>query len=321
LSDWLYAPVDPDRSEDPAVPHRTRCALFLFIVPALSAAGDNVAATVNGDAITAAELDAAVGQLPPAEAPLSAAQRQHQRADVLQLLIDDRLVRQYLRQHGPKVDTAEVEKQFTALEASLKGQGKTVETYLKECGLTAAQAKENFLRMLQLARYVEARSGEDKLRSYFGANRDFFDKTTVRTSHIVLRLPATATAAERQKAVEKLKAIRADLAAGRLEFAAAAKAHSQCPSAPNGGDVGYIVRKFQADEPFARAAFSLPVGEISDVIETDVGYHLIRVTDRKPGKPVKYEDVAVEVRECFEAELKQLLVTELRKTAKIQITN
>ena len=301
--------------------HRTRCALFLFIVPALATAGEKVAATVNGEAITAAELDAAVGQLPPAAAPLSAAQRQQQRADVLQLLIEDRLVRQYLRQHGPKVDPAEVDKQFTALEASLKGQGKAIDDYLKECGLTAAQAKENFLRMLQLARYVEARAGEDKLRSYFEANRDFFDKTTVRTSHIVLRLPPSATPAERQKAVEKLKAVRADLAAGRIEFAAAAKAHSQCPSAPNGGDVGYIVRKFQADEPYAKAAFALPVGGISDVVETDVGYHLIWVTDRKPGKPAKYEDVAAEVRECFEAELKQVLVAELRKTAKIQIMN
>jgi parvulin-like peptidyl-prolyl isomerase len=303
------------------VPHRTCCALFLFIVPALAAAGEKVAATVNGEAITAAELDAAVGQLPPREGPLSAAQGRQQRGDVLQMLIDDRLVRQYLRQHGPKVEPAEVDKQFAALGTSLKGQGKTVETYLKECGLTEAQAKENFLRMLQLARYVDARATDDKLRSYFEANRDFFDKTTVRTSHIVLRLPATATPAERQKAVEKLKAIRADLAARRVEFAAAAKAYSQCPSAPNGGDVGYIVRKFQADEPYARAAFSLPVGGISDVVETDVGYHLIWVTDRKPGKPVKYEDVAAEVRECFEAELKQVLVTELRKTAKIQITN
>jgi len=303
------------------VPHRTRCALFLFIVPALAPAGEKVAATVNGEAITAAELDAAVGQLPPAETALSAAQRQHQRGDVLQMLVDDRLVRQYLRQHGPKVEPAEVEKQFAALGTSLKAQGKTVDGYLKECGLTEAQAKENFLRMLQLARYVEARATDDKLRSYFEANRDFFDKTTVRTSHIVLRLPATATPAERQKAVDKLKAIRADLAARRVEFAAAAKAYSQCPSAPNGGDVGYIVRQFQADEPYAKAAFSLPVGGISDVVETDVGYHLIWVTDRKPGKPVKYEDVAAEVRECFEAELQQVLVAELRKTAKIQIAN
>jgi peptidyl-prolyl cis-trans isomerase C len=300
------------------VPYRTCCALFLFVTSAL-VAGEKVAAVVNGEAITAAELDAAVANLPPVEMPVSAAQKQQQRADVLQLLIDDRLVRQHLKTHGPKVDPAEIDRQFAALEASLKNQGKTVDAYLKECGLTAAQAKDNLLRMLQLARYTEARSTDEQLRSYFEANRDFFDKTTVRTSHIVLRLTAGSTPAERQQALGKLKAIRADLAAKKVEFAAAAKAYSQCPSGPNGGDVGYIVRKFQADEPYAKTAFALPVGGVSDVVETDQGYHLIWVTDRKPGKPAKYEDVAAEVRECFEAELKQVLVAELRKKAKIEI--
>jgi parvulin-like peptidyl-prolyl isomerase len=306
------------RPEDPAVLYRACCALFLFVVPA-AIAGDRVAAVVNGEAIPASEVDAAVANLPPVETPISAAQRQQQRADVLQLLIDDRLVRQHLKAHGPKVDSAEIDHQFAALEATLKNQGKTLDAYLKECGLTAAQAKENLLRMLQLARYTDARANAEQLRSYFEANRDFFDKTTVRTSHIVLRLTSSATAAERQMALEKMKAIRADLAAKKIEFAAAAKAYSQCPSAPNGGDVGYIVRKFQADEPYAKAAFSLPVGGVSDVVETDQGYHIIWVTDRKPGKPAKYEDAAVEVRECFEAELKQVLVAELRKKAKIEI--
>lgn len=303
------------------MPHRTCCALLLFVAPALAAAAEKVAATVNGEAIPAAELDAAVAELPVPERPVSTTHKQRQRAELLDLLIDDRLVRQYLRQHGPTVEAAEVEKQYAALAATLKGQGKTVEEYLKECGLTEARAKENLLRMLQLARYTEAKASPEQLRSYFEANRDFFDRTTVRTSHIVIRLPATAPAAERQKAQDRLRAIRADLAAKKVEFAAAAKAHSQCPSGPNGGDVGYIVRKFQADEPYAKTAFALPVGGVSDVVETDQGYHLIWVTDRKPGKAVKYEDVAAEVRECYEAELKQILVAELRKTAKIQREN
>src|SRR5262245_7663258 len=136
-SSRLYAPVDPDRSEDPAVPFRTRCTLFLLAVPALAVGGDKVAATINGESVTVAELDAAAGDLPVAEAPPTAAQKKQQRADVLQLLIDDKLVRQYLRQHGPKVDAADVDRQFAALEKGLKSQGKTVDDYLKEGGQTA----------------------------------------------------------------------------------------------------------------------------------------------------------------------------------------
>jgi parvulin-like peptidyl-prolyl isomerase len=251
--------------------------------------------------------------------PVSAVQKKQQRAEALQALIDDKLVRQFLRQRGPKVEPAEVERQYAALVASQKAIGKSIEEYLKENGLTAAQVKENFLRMLQLARYVEAQATAEHLRAYYDANRDLFDKTTVRTSHIVLRIGSNASQAERQKAIEKLRGIRSDLVAGRMEFAAAANAHSQCPSGPMGGDMGYIVRKFQADEAYARTAFALKVGEVSDVVETETGFHLIWVTDRKPGKASRYEDVVDDVRECFEAELKQSLVTELRRKAKIEI--
>jgi len=301
------------------VPIRNRCALFLLVFPGLGIAGEKVAATVNGETIPAAEVDAVVAQIPAAATPLSEAQKRVQRYDVLQQLIDDRLVRQYLRQNGPKVEAAEVERQFAALESGLKARGQTVEAYLKDAGVTVAQAKENFLRMLQLARFTEAQATDATLRSYFEANRDFFDKTTVRCSQIVLRVPEATPPAERQKMLNKMQSIRADLSAKRTDFASAAKSYSQCPSAAKGGDVGFIARKFQADEPFARAAFALPVGGVSDVVETDIGYHLIWVTDRKPGTPAKYEDIALEVRECFEAELKQILVSDLRKKAKIEI--
>jgi parvulin-like peptidyl-prolyl isomerase len=282
-------------------------------------AGEKVAAIVNGEPITVAELDAALRQLPPEVTPVSTLQKRQQRAQALEALIDDKLVRQFLKQSGPKVEPAEVDRQYAALIASQRAQGKSIEEYLKENELTPAQVKESFLRILQLARFVEGRATAERLRAYFDVNRDLFDKTTVRTSHIVLRVGASATPAERQKSMDKLRSIRADLAAGKVQFADAAKAHSQCPSATSGGDMGYIVRKFQADEAYARAAFSLKIGEVSDIIESEGGLHLVWVTDRKPGKPARFEDVADDVRECFEAELKQNLVAELRKKSKIEV--
>lgn len=294
-----------------------RCRLLIpvLLVASPLGAAEKAAAVVNGEAITVAELDAAIAPL----APVSALQKKQQRLDALNVLIDDKLVRQYLRDHGPKVEPAEVVRQLAALESAQKARGKSVEDYLKDEGVTAAQVKDNLFRMLQLAKYVEAQATPERLRAYHEANRDLFDKTTVRTSHIVIRVASNASADERQKAIAKLRSIRVDLGAGNLDFAAAAKAHSQCPSAPKGGDVGYIVRKFQTDEAYARTAFAMKVGEVSDVVETDAGYHLIWLTDRKPGQPSRYEDVATDVRECFEAELKQNLLTELRKKARIEI--
>jgi parvulin-like peptidyl-prolyl isomerase len=297
------------------VSHSLRVALLSLLTVGSLFAGDKAAAIVNGEAITALELDAALAPL----APVSAVQKKQQRLDALNILIEDKLVRQYLRDHGPKVEPAEVIRQLAALESAQKARGKSVDDYLKEEGVTAAQVKDNLFRMLQLAKYVEAQATPERLRAYHEANRDLFDKTTVRTSHIVIRVAATASADERQKAIAKLRSIRTELGAGKLDFAAAAKAYSQCPSAPAGGDVGYIVRKFQTDETYARTAFAMKIGEVSDIVETDVGYHLIWLTDRKPGQPSRYEDVASDVRECFEAELKQNLLSELRKKARIEI--
>ena len=93
-------------------------------------------------------------------------------------------------------------------------------------------------------------------------------------------------AAERAKARERLQAIRAEIAAGKLDFAAAAKKFSECPTAKDGGDLGYIRRRgTPEDEPLARAAFALKPCELSEVIETDYGFHVVRVTDRKAGTP------------------------------------
>ena len=297
----------------------TRCALFaLLVAPPFVPAADKVAAVVNGEPLPVSELDAAVAELPSPTAPLSAIQKRQRRRETLSILIDDKLVRQFLRVHGPKVDPLEVEKQLAALEASQKKEGRTLEAYLKESGLSVETIKENFRLMLQLAKYIEAQATDDRVRAFYEANRDFFDQTTVRASHIVLRV-GSLPPAERQKAVEKLRAIRTDLAVRKVDFAAAAAAHSQCPTAVKGGDLGYIVRKFQVDEPFARAAFAMQVGEVSDVVETEAGYHLIWVTDRKAGKASRFEDVAQDARECFEVELKQNLLVELRKKAKIEI--
>ncbi len=69
-----------------------------------------------------------------------------------------------------------------------------------------------------------------------------------------------------------------------------------------------------------RTAFAMKIGALSDIVETDFGFHLIEVTDRKEGKPTKYEDCLDEVRDSCKEELRQELLKEQRKKAKIEIT-
>lgn len=101
----------------------------------------------------------------------------------------------------------------------------------------------------------------------------------VRASHILLmysgsmRSRATRSKAEAQQQIEDLKK-QVD---GGADFAALARAHSDCPSSAQGGDLGAFGRG-QMVKPFEDATFSMPVGAVSGVVETPFGYHLIQRT-------------------------------------------
>jgi peptidyl-prolyl cis-trans isomerase C len=277
------------------------------------------AATVNGEVIRLGDVDAYIkGKLPVG--PLTAAQARQLRTDVVSDMIDDVLLRQFLRKNGPKVEPAEVDQHLKALAGSLAKQGKTLADFYRDTRQTEAQARETWTTLIQLGRYVKERVTEEQLRQYYAANRDVFDRVEVRVSHVMIRAAANGPPVERAAAKEKLQALRAEILTGRIDFADAAKRYSQCPSAPQGGDLGFIFRKGMVDEPFAKAAFALKTGELSGVVETDSGVHLIRATARKPGVPSTFEACVEDVRESFTDDFRTELIARLRKQAQIQIT-
>jgi len=279
------------------------------------------AALVNGEEISLAEVDDIIKQRTTTLTAPTAKQIRAQRVEVITAMIDDMLIRQYLRDHGPKVDPKEIDNHIAMLANALSAKGKTMAEYLRELHQTEAQLKANLMMLAQLDRYMKQETNEDELKKYYVRNKDYFDKIAVRTSHIVIRLSADTPAAERDKARDTLRAIRGDILAGKTDFAAAAKDFSQCPSAPKGGDIGFIFRKFQnVDEAYARVAFSMKVGDVSEVVETDFGFHLIKVTERTEGKPSKYEECVDEVRDSFCEELRLSLLSRLRKNSKVEVT-
>ena len=102
-------------------------------------------------------------------------------------------------------------------------------------------------------------------------------------------------------------------------FATAAKKDSTCPSKDQGGDLGWFPRAGNMVEPFAKVAFALKPGMMSDVVPTQFGFHLILVTERKQGQPTKFEDVKEEVKEVFCGRLRDALAAQLRSSAQIVV--
>ena len=288
--------------------------------PSSSTSSAKPAAIVNGEPISMAELEAVVRSQGPTAVKPTEQQQKQMRRELLEMLMDDLIMQQFLRANAPRVDPSAVDKKVAELAEAMKKQGKTLADYYRETGQSEGQVRVEIAAGLQWQAYAQNRVTEEVLKRYFEENRDFFDQVTIRASHIVLRVPANASEGELQTTRQKLLVIRQDIISGKVDFAEAAKKNSQCPSAPQGGDlVTPFHRKGEVDEAFAKAAFALKVGEISDVVQSDYGLHLIKVTERGPGTPAVYEQIKDGVRKVFSGEMYMAVLAQQRKAAKIDV--
>ncbi len=274
-------------------------------------------ATVNGEPITRLEFEGALRRLPPVPHTFTDTQRKAMHLELLRVMIDEALLRQHLKKHVPPPSAALIQARVNELQIALKARGRTLQEYFEEHGQTEAGLRAEIAAVVQWNAYVKNRITDDDARKYYERNRELFDGTLIRVSHIALQAPPSDAKAE-QTAVKKLKGVQEELARG-VEFAEAARKHSQDPTAPNGGDLGYFPPNPREADPFVRTASALQVGQVSDIVRTDYGCHLIKVTDRKPGKPTTFEEVKEDARLLCADELRQQIVADQRKAAKVQI--
>jgi parvulin-like peptidyl-prolyl isomerase len=287
-------------------------------IPAPKAGDNKPAAVVNGETIPMADVVSFLGQQPPPPTPLTEAQKRQQETLAVDFLVEQALMRQFLDKNVPAPAPAAVSKELADLNEALKKDKMTLEGFLKETGQTEAQLRADISLQLRWKTYVLPKLTEPSVKAYYDANKPFFDKVIVGANHILIRLAPNASPAERQAAQIKLAEIRKEIQAGKLKFPDAAAKYSDCPSKANGGDIGKFPYKFAVLEPFAKAAFAMKVGEISDIVATDFGLHLIQVTSRDNGQPSDYAKIKDQVKEICAREMYQEVVAAQRRTARVE---
>jgi len=265
---------------------------------------DQVAATVNGEKILVGDVKKVLDGRAYAVA-LTEEQKKQLRQAALDVLVEDMLMRQYLSKHAKEVSRAEFDKEVQELTVELKKQMKTLDMFLKESSQTQEQLSKDIVARLQWRSLLGRFCPDDKAKVYFDTNKLFFDKVFVRASHILIKLDAKSTKADRDKAEQTLRVLRQEIAAGKMKFEDAAKQYSQCPTKDNKekpGDIGQFPYKFVVVPEFSKTAFALKKGEMSDIIQTSYGLHLIWVTDRTVGEPSTFEALKETVREVWAQE-------------------
>jgi peptidyl-prolyl cis-trans isomerase C len=287
-----------------------------------------VVARVNGEAITKEEIETAVHDI---EAQAAQELPRAQRDRVIRQMLDQLITARLLTQEGAArkigVSNAEIEARIARTRTLYPSEDAFVEE-LNQRGITEARFRANTRRDLLIDKLIAAEVGkapvtQQELTEYYQRNiADFKLGERVRASHILIRVQANADPAEVELARTKATALLSQAKAGK-DFASLAKQESQDRgSGERGGDIGYF-EQGQMLKEFEQAAFALKPNELSSVVQSDLGFHVIKVTDRQAPRTKSLE----EVRDVLEQELAdqhrqqqtQEFIEALRAKAKIDI--
>jgi len=255
-------------------------------------------ASVNGHVITRDDLNREMGQaqrqIVAGGGKLTDAQLSDLQSRVLDGLIDRELLYQESRKKGIKVGEDEVNNQLS----TFKKRFPDVQGYqdsLTRLKLDEPSLKATIEKGLVIKEFIDqefkpkATISDEEARGFYDTHPDMFKRPEqVRASHILVKVDQGAAEEQRTAAKKKIEDTQARLIKGE-DFGTLAKELSECPSSSQNGDLSFFGRG-QMVKPFEDAAFSLKNGEVSGIVETRFGYHLIKVTDRQPETLVQYEE-------------------------------
>jgi len=271
----------------------------LLALPLVKGPPENRAAIVDGAIITTAELDREVNhvkqRLMNTGKPVIDSQLSRLKNEVLEQLINRELLYQESQRKGVTVSEAKINEKLEAMKENFPSKA-DFENILKEANLSEVQIKSQIERSLAIDEFITATFvekvtlAEEEVKAYYESNPESFKQPEqVRASHILIKVDPQKESSQRESARVKIVKIQQKLRNGE-KFGALAKEFSQCPSSSKGGDLGYFSRG-QMAKPFEDAAFSLAPGEISDIVETKFGYHLIKVTGKRAETDMAFDDI------------------------------
>ena len=264
-------------------------------------AGD-VVARVNGQPVLRRDFDLAVQMQFSGRRPTSVRLEELRavRDKVLDRLIDSELLYQAASKSGAAVADGDVEAEFTRIRERFE-KPETFQQMLKDNQVSEAQFREQLRRSLAVTRFVDKevtgdlKVTDEDVKLYYDQNPGEMKRSeAVRLSEILVRVPPGASARARASARERIEAILKELRAGG-DFADLARRHSEGPEAKRGGDGGWLPRG-GGPPPIERAAFAMQPGDVSDIIETRLGYHIVKVGERRPEGAIPFDEAKALIR-------------------------
>ena len=327
------------RSSFPATSGR-RLALLLLVLTIGTASvhaqsipsgrGNDVIAKVNGAVITRRDFQVVYRQAVDRHAregnPVDEAHIAALRQSVIRQLVDEELLFQESFRQGIEVPPEAVDAAFAAARARFEEDPGFAQE-LAQRYMNEAQFRGMLHRQLAIERLLEGAVGpevvvtEEEVRRYYETNPNRFQvPEAIHLRHILVRRTESGGGDRQAAARRKIELIKEQLDRG-VDFAALAEQHSEEALGAQGGDLGYVQRGEMLPSLEA-AAFGLRVGEVSPVVATDYGFHLLKLIDRRPAATTPLEKARPGIRETLlrikrDRAVRDTIET-LRETADIQ---
>lgn len=299
-----------------AVAAAVLCAITLPAIPADKPAKTPVATPTTKPA---PKVVATVGKTPITSDKLDQAMRR-MRTPSKQKALDQLIMQELIEAYARAVPCTpeEIEAWKTKMSADLEARSQgTLDKYMADRNLTK-DAIPRMVRFDKLEKQAMKAASPDAITAFTKANPSYFDGTEVQASHILLSCGQGSSTAKRAEVRKQLEQIAADIKAGKIKFADAAEKHSKCPSGEKGGDLGAFAFHRMVP-PFSQTAFALKVGDVSGIVETQFGFHIITVTKCIAGTGKPEANAQQIARQTLLENFKAKVVAEARKNNPVTI--
>tara|TARA_Y100001960_G_scaffold272744_1_gene300508 strand:+ start:118 stop:1401 length:1284 start_codon:yes stop_codon:yes gene_type:complete len=308
------------------------CLIFMKPCSVEGKIFDRVVAKVNNEIITLSSIEARAGAL----------KEKYMRTDggnqilddenqflreALEMMIDEKLQLQQGKKMGFVVDDITVDAAIKNIEMKNSLEEGQLEIMLESEGKSIEAYKNNIRDQILVSKITRFEMGsrvsvsKRKIEKYYHDNQnEFWESGRVRVKHILLLLEKGASEITKKKKNKQIKKILVELKEGK-DFAEAAKEYSEDVSASMGGDVGFV-EKGQMVTKFEKAVYGLKEGEISDVVETEYGYHIIKAEKIQKGRTLPFKEVEIKIKNILvkgkQKSAYEVWMSELRESAFIE---
>jgi len=287
-----------------------------------------VLARVNGEDVTKVDFDRLIKNMElRANQPVPAERRNEIFRQALDQLVTYAVLTQETRARKVAVTDDEVESNIKQMRSQFPNQQEFTKA-LATRGMSLDKLKSDTRIDISINKMMEAEAAtgqppaDAQVREFYDKNPDKFKQDeAVRASHILFKVEESADAAAKKKVRDQAESVLKQ-ARGGADFAELAKKHSADGSAQQGGDLNFFT-KGQMVPAFDQAAFSMKPGEISDIVTTQFGYHIIKVTEHRAPSTVPFEQVSERIKEFLTEQQKQqkveAFINSLKQKAKIEV--